>query len=222
MRFLSYKDFAMRISLLLPAALAAVLAACQNPPARHDQASSAAALAATAESGYPKAKTGTQVDDYHGTKIDDPYRWLEDVDSPDTRAWIDAEDKLTFAKLAQIPGRDRIREKLSAVWNYEKFSPPEKYGDHYFYTRNDGLQNQSILYVTESLDAAPRVLLDPNKLSADGTVALKSFAISDDGKHLAYGLSSGGSDWEEWHVLDVDSAKNTGDVLKWVKFSGAS
>jgi prolyl oligopeptidase len=214
-------EFAMRISLLLPAALATVLAACQSPPARHDQKPAAAAVA-TAESGYPKAKTGTQVDDYHGTKIADPYRWLEDVDASDTRAWIEAEDKLTFAQLAQIPGRDRIREKLSAVWNYEKFSPPEKYGDRYFYTRNDGLQNQSVLYVADSLDAAPRVLLDPNKLSTDGTVALKSFVISDDGKHIAYGLSSGGSDWEEWHVLDIDNARNTDDVLKWVKFSGAS
>ena len=212
----------MRISLLLPAALATVLAACQTPPAKHDQAPSSAATAATAESGYPKAKTGSQVDDYHGTKIADPYRWLEDVDSSDTRAWIEAEDKLTFAKLAQIPGRDRIRDKLSAVWNYEKFSPPEKYGNHYFYTRNDGLQNQAVLYVTDSLDTEPQMLLDPNKLSTDGTVALKSYSISDDGKYLAYGLSSGGSDWEEWHVLDVDTAKNTDDDLKWVKFSGAS
>jgi prolyl oligopeptidase len=211
----------MRISLLLPAALATLLAACQNPPARHDQTPTAARTT-TAESGYPKAKMGAQVDDYHGTKFADPYRWMEDVDASDTRAWIEAEDKLTFAKLAQIPGRDRIREKLSAVWNYEKFSPPEKYGEHYFYTRNDGLQNQSVLYVTESLDVAPRVLLDPNKLSSDGTIALKSYAISDDGKYLAYGLSSGGSDWEEWRVLDVDAAKNTDDVLKWVKFSGAS
>jgi prolyl oligopeptidase len=215
-------EFAMRISLLLPVALATLLAACQNPPAKPDRTTSAAPSATTADSGYPKAKMGTQIDDYHGTKIADPYRWMEDVDSADTRAWIDAEDKLTFARLAHIPGRDRIREKLSAVWNYEKFSPPEKYGDHYFYTRNDGLQNQSVLYVADSVDAEPHVLLDPNKLSTDGTVALKSFSISDDGKHLAYGLSSGGSDWEEWHVLDVDSAKNTDDVLKWVKFSGAS
>ncbi len=213
----------MRISLLLPAMLATVLAACQNAPARHDEKSAAAPMAtASTDTGYPKAKTGTQVDDYHGTKIADPYRWLENVDASDTRAWIEAEDKLTFAKLAQIPGRDRIREKLSAVWNYEKFSPPEKYGERYFYTRNDGLQNQSVLYVADSLEASPRMLLDPNKLSTDGTVALKSFVISDDGKHIAYGLSSGGSDWEEWHVLDVDAAKNTDDVLKWVKFSGAS
>ncbi len=211
----------MRLSLLLPAALATLLAACQNPPAKHDQPHSAAPTAMT-QSAYPKAKAGAQVDDYHGTRIADPYRWMEDLDSAETRAWIEAENKLTFGKLAQIPGRDRIHEKLSAVWNYEKFSPPEKYGEHYFYTRNDGLQNQSVLYVTESLDAAPRVLLDPNKLSADGTVALKSYSISDDGKFLAYGLSSGGSDWEEWHVLDVDTTKNTDDVLKWVKFSGAS
>ncbi|HEX3895438.1 MAG TPA: prolyl oligopeptidase family serine peptidase [Rudaea sp.] len=211
----------MRITLMLPAALALVLAACQGQQSARP-APQASARKSAADSNYPVAKTGNQVDDYHGTKIADPYRWMEDVDSSDTHAWIEAENKLTFGKLAQIPGRDRIREKLSAVWNYEKFSPPEKFGDHYFYTRNDGLQNQSVLYVTESLDAEPRVLLDPNKLSNDGTVALKSYAISNDGKFLAYGLSSGGSDWEEWHVLDVDKARNTDDVLKWVKFSGAS
>ena len=189
----------MRITLMLPVALALVLAACQGQQSTRT-ASPTPQKRSMSESGYPIAKTGTQVDDYHGTKIADPYRWMEDVDSSDTHAWIEAENKLTFGKLAQIPGRDRIREKLSAIWNYEKLSPPEKFGNHYFYTRNDGLQNQSVLYVTESLDAEPRVLLDPNKLSADGTIALKSFSISDDGKFLAYGLSSGGSDWEEWRL----------------------
>ena len=211
----------MRLSLVFPVVLATLLAACQNQPAK----TSAAPRAETKtmiDSSYPVAKTGNQVDDYHGTKIADPYRWMEDLDASDTRAWIESENKLTFGKLAQIPGRDRIREKLSAIWNYEKISAPEKYGSHYFYTRNDGLQNQAVLYVADALDAEPRVLLDPNKLTADGTMALKAYAISDDGKSLAYGLSSGGSDWEEWHVLDVDTAKNTGDVLKWVKFSGAS
>ncbi len=211
----------MRLSILLPAALASLLAACQNPPVKPMPGTPPEAKTIS-DSIYPVAKTGTQIDDYHGTRVADPYRWMEDVDSSQTRAWIESENKLTFGKLAQIPGRDRIREKLSAIWNYEKISPPQKYGDHYFYTRNDGLQNQAVLYVSESLDAQPRVLLDPNSLSTDGTVALKNFAISDDGKFLAYGLSSGGSDWEEWHVLDVDHAKKTDDVLKWVKFSGAS
>jgi len=212
----------MRITLLFPPVLALVLAACQGQQSARPAPPQTSEKKSVTDSSYPVAKTGNQVDDYHGIKIADPYRWMEDVESSDTHAWIEAENKLTFGKLAQIPGRDRIREKLSAVWNYEKFSPPEKFGGHYFYTRNDGLQNQSVLYVTESLDAEPRVLLDPNKLSADGTVALKSYSISSDGKFLAYGLSSGGSDWEEWHVLDVDKAKNTDDVLKWVKFSGAS
>ena len=211
----------MRITLMLPVALALALGACQGQQTTRT-GSPTPEKKSMSESGYPVAKTGTQVDDYHGTKIADPYRWMEDLDSSDTHAWIEAENKLTFGQLAQIPGRDRIREKLSAIWNYEKFSPPEKFGNHYFYTRNDGLQNQSVLYVTESLQTEPRVLLDPNTLSNDGTIALKSFSISDDGKFVAYGLSSGGSDWEEWHVLDVDTAKNTGDVLKWVKFSGAS
>ncbi|MEP6485621.1 MAG: prolyl oligopeptidase family serine peptidase [Rudaea sp.] len=211
----------MRVSLVFPIALATLLAACQNPPSKPDAAPRVETKTMT-DSRYPVAKTGNQVDDYHGTRIADPYRWMEDLDSSDTRAWIEAQNKLTFGTLAQIPGRERIRQELSAIWNHEKFSAPEKYGDHYFYTRNDGLQNQAVLYVAATLDAEPRVLLDPNKLSSDGTIALKAYAISDDGKFLAYGLSSGGSDWEEWHVLDVDKAKNTDDVLKWVKFSGAS
>ena len=171
---------------------------------------------------YPAAKKGPQVDTYHGVEVSDPYRWLENVDASDTRAWIDAENKQSSAFLAQIPVRDQLRKRLAELWNFERFSPPQKYGAHYFFTRNDGLQNQAMLYVADGLDAAPRVLLDPNTLAKDGTIALKSFEVSDDGTHVAYGLSSGGSDWEEWHVLDVDSGKPANDVLKWVKFSTVS
>ena len=200
------------------------LAACQTQPANHapTRADSTPATLPMSTSTYPATKTVSQVDDYHGVKVSDPYRWLEDLDSSDTRAWIDAQNKVTFGYLGQIAGRERIRRRLSEIWNYERFSPPEKYGEKYFYTHNDGLQNQAVLYVADSLDAAPRILLDPNTLSADGTMALKSFAINEAGTRVAYGVSSGGSDWEEWRVLDVATGRNTDDVLKWVKFSAVS
>ncbi len=171
---------------------------------------------------YPVAKTVNQVDDYHGVKVADPYRWLEDPDAADTRAWIEAENKLTFDFLEQIPQRKQIKERLTTLWNYEKYSPPFKEGNQYFYFKNDGLQNQDVLYTLASLEAEPRVLLDPNKLSVDGTVALSGLAISHDGKYLAYSLSSSGSDWQEWHVREIATGRDLSDVIKWSKFSGAA
>jgi len=171
---------------------------------------------------YPKAKTVDQVDDYHGTKVADPYRWLEDTDSADTKAWVEAENKVTFGYLDKIPYRGAIRDRLLKLWNFERFSAPEKEGTRYFYQHNNGLQNQNVLLVSESLNAEPSILLDPNTLSADGTVALAGSAISDDGKLMAYGTAASGSDWMEWHVRDVDSGKDLSDDIKWVKFSGAS
>jgi len=171
---------------------------------------------------YPKAKTVDQVDDYHGTKVADPYRLLEDTDSADTHDWVEAENKLTFSYLDQIPYRSAIRDRLLKLWNYERFTVPEQQGGRYFYQHNDGLQNQSVLLVAESLNAEPRVLLDPNTLSTDGTVALAGSALSDDGKLMAYGTATSGSDWTEWHVRDVDTSKDLADDIKWVKFSGAS
>jgi len=171
---------------------------------------------------YPKAKTVDQVDDYHGMKVADPYRWLEDTDSAETHDWVEAENKVTFSYLDQIPYRGAIREGLLKLWNYERFSVPEQQGGRYFFQHNTGLQNQSVLLVAESLNAEPRVLLDPNTLSSDGTVALAGTAMTDDGKLMAYGTSASGSDWTEWHVRDVDSGKDLPDLLKWVKFSGAS
>lgn len=171
---------------------------------------------------YPHAKTVNQIDDYHGVKVPDPYRWLEDTDSPETREWIEAENKLTFQYLEQIPYRQAIHDRLKTLWNYERFSVPEQQGGRYFYQHNTGLQNQSVLLVADSLSAEPRLLLDPNTLSADGTVALVGHAVSDDGKLLAYGTAASGSDWMEWHVREVDTAKDLPDTLRWVKFSGAS
>jgi len=171
---------------------------------------------------YPKAKTVDQIDDYHGVKVADPYRWLEDTDSPDTRAWVEAENKLTFGYLDKIPYRDAIRERLRKLWNYERFTAPEQEGGRYFYQHNNGLQNQNVLFVADSLNGEPRVLLDPNTLSSDGTVALAGTAITEDGKLMAYGTETSGSDWMEWHVRDVNTGRDLPDVIKWVKFSGAS
>ena len=171
---------------------------------------------------YPIARQADQIDNYHGIDVADPYRWLEDPDSEETRTWIEGQNQVTSGFLAQIPQRDRIKERLTQLWDYEKFGIPFKRGDRYFFFKNDGLQNQSVLYVLQSLDDEPRVLLDPNTLSEDGTVALSGYAISEDGKFMAYGLSSSGSDWQEWQVRDVDTTEDLSDRLKWIKFSGAS
>ncbi|MBO0798411.1 MAG: S9 family peptidase, partial [Blastocatellia bacterium] len=171
---------------------------------------------------YPKPRKSDQVDDYHGTKVADPYRRLENPDSDETRAWIEAENKLTFDFLEKIPDRKKIEERLTKLWNYEKYGTPFKEGKRYFYFKNDGLQNQSVLYTTDSLNGQPRALFDPNTLAKDGTVALSGFAVSHDGRRLAYGLSSSGSDWMEWKVRDIETGKDLSDDLKWVKFSGAS
>jgi len=171
---------------------------------------------------YPVARKSDQVDDYHGVKVADPYRWLEDLDSAETRKWVEEENKQTFAYLAEIPARTTIKERLTKLWNYEKYGVPFKEGNRYFYTRNSGLQNQSVLYSVNSLDAEPQTLLDPNTLSSDGTVALSGIAVSNDGKRLAYSLSASGSDWQEWKVRDVTTGKDLTDDLRWVKFSNAS
>lgn len=171
---------------------------------------------------YPKARKSDQVDNYHGVSVADPYRWLEDLDTGETKAWVDAENQLTQSYLSEIPERAKIRERLTKLWNYERYSVPFKNGSRYFYYKNDGLQNQAILYVTDSLEAAPRVLFDPNKLATDGTVALSGVSISDDGNWMAYGLSASGSDWQEWRVRNVATGEDNAEVLKWVKFSGAN
>ncbi len=171
---------------------------------------------------YPQTRKVEQTDDYHGTKISDPYRWLEDDNSAETKAWVEAQNKVTFAYLNQIPERAKIKARLTELWNYERYSAPGEKGGKYFYSKNDGLQNQSVFYVSNSVNDKGRVLLDPNKLSADGTVALSGLSISDDGKLLAYGLSASGSDWVEWHFREVETGKDLPDVLKDIKFSGAS
>jgi prolyl oligopeptidase len=171
---------------------------------------------------YPTSPLIDQVDEYHGISIADPYRWLEDPQAEDTHQWIESQNQVTFGYLESIPDRQQIRERLTQLWDYEKYGLPFKQGDRYFYFKNDGLQNQSVLYTLPSLEASPRVLLDPNQLSPDGTVALSGLSISEDGKFLAYGLATSGSDWQEWKVRDVETGADLSDHLKWIKFSGAS
>ncbi len=171
---------------------------------------------------YPAAPRGDQVDEYHGVKVEDPYRWMEDIDSPATHAWAVAEAKLTADFLAAIPGRDKVVRSLKDLWNYERWAAPEKHGAWWFYLHNDGLQNQSVLFETQDPEHPGRVLLDPNTLSADGTLALKGAGYSDDGRLMAYGLSEAGSDWEVWRVRDVASGKDLADEIRWAKFTGAS
>lgn len=171
---------------------------------------------------YPSSPKVEQVDSYHGVKVSDPYRWLENSDSEQTQAWIDAQNQVTFSFLENIPQREKIKQRLTQLWDYERYGIPFKQGDRYFYFKNDGLQNQSVLYTLKSLDDEPSVLLDPNQLSEDGTVALSGLEISEDGKLLAYGLSSSGSDWQEWKVREVETGNDLSDHLQWIKFSGAS
>ncbi len=171
---------------------------------------------------YPTTRKIDQTDDYHGVQVSDPYRWLENPDSEETQAWVEAQNAVTFGYLNEIPAREKIKQRLTQLWDYEKYGIPFKEGDRYFYYKNDGLQNQSVLYTLTSLDGEPKVLIDPNTLSEDGTVALGGISISQDGKLMAYGLSTSGSDWQEWKVRDVETGKDLSDHLKWVKFSGAS
>ena len=171
---------------------------------------------------YPAANRDKVVTDYHGVKIPDPYRWMEDIDSPATRAWVEAEGKLSHDYLEAIPGRDAVVQRLRQIWNFERWSPPEHHGRYWFYTHNDGLQNQSVIFATTDPSAPGRVLLDPNTLSKDGTVALRETAVSDDGRLFAYALSDAGSDWQIWHVRDVDTGTDLPDEIHWSKAGGGT
>jgi prolyl oligopeptidase len=171
---------------------------------------------------YPPTRKDDVVDDFHGTKVADPYRWLEDVDSAETRAWVEAENRVTFAYLEEIPERERIRKRLTALWDYPKYGAPFKKGGRYFFFKNSGLQNQSVLYMQTSLTDEPKVLLDPNRFSADGTVALSILAFAEDGRRVVYGTSGSGSDWQEFRVRDVDTQRDRSDQLQWIKFSTAA
>jgi prolyl oligopeptidase len=181
---------------------------------------SASALAAAP--AYPPAERGQTVDTIAGQPVPDPYRWLENDVRTDSKvkAWVDAENAVTSQYLASLPQRDAIKARLKQLFDYERYSPPRKEGGRYFFTRNSGLQNQSVLYVQDALNGSPRVLIDPNGWSKDGATALAEWRPSKDGKRLAYTIQDGGTDWRTVKVLDVDSGRTLGDELKWVKFSG--
>src|SRR5438477_6140141 len=171
---------------------------------------------------YPPGPTSDQVDDYSGTKVADPYRPLENPDAPESRQWIEAENKITFDFLKTIPERDGIRKRLTEVWDYERFGVPFKEKNSYFFSKNTGLQNQNVLYAATNFFEKPRTLLDPNLLAKDGTIALGGVDVTDDAKLMAYGLAASGSDWQQWKVRDVETGKDRQDLVDWVKFSNAS
>ena len=171
---------------------------------------------------YPPARRGDTLEVLHGTPVADPYRWMEDLDADETQQWVAAENELTHGYLAKLPAREEIRQRLTALWDYEKYGVPFRRGSRVFYTYNPGLLNQGVLYWQASLDAEPQPLLDPNALSEDGTVALTGYEVSDNGRWLAYGVSASGSDWQEWRVREVETGRDLPDLLRWVKFSGAA
>jgi len=171
---------------------------------------------------YPPTRRVDQVDHYHGTPVEDPYRWLEDTDSPETRSWIEEQNRLTAAWLGSVPQRAAIVRRMTELWDRPRWSVPFRKGGRVFSLRNDGLQDQAVLHVQDSPDAPARVLLDPNALSRDGTVSLSTLAVSKDGGLLAYGVSEGGSDWQEFRVREVDTGSDRPDRLGWIKFSGAA
>lgn len=215
----------MRSSLPLCALL--LTSACVTappPPPAPPELAAAEAAAATAKEGdiaYPLTRRMDLVEPQFGVAVADPYRWLEnDVrNDPEVRAWVTAENEVTDAFLETLPLRNRFKARMTELYDYERFGVPEKKGGRYFYTRNDGLQNQSVLYVRDSLNGPARMLIDPNSWSADGATALAEWVPSEDGKHLLYSIQDGGTDWRTVRVLDVASSQPTSDEVKWVKFS---
>src|SRR5512136_1250027 len=193
--------------MLILFTMALAFAACQKPAAK---------LA------YPATKKVDQVDDYCGTKVADPYRWLEDDNAADTKAWVEAQNKVTFGYLDTIPYRPKIKARLTEIFNYPRYGAPFRAGEFYIFTKNDGLQNQSVTYVQKGLDGTPEVLFDPNALSADGTVRQGIISTSGDDKLLALSRGEAGSDWSEILVMDVATKALLPDRVQWVKFSGAA
>jgi prolyl oligopeptidase len=171
---------------------------------------------------YPETRRTDHTDDYFGTTVADPYRWMEDLEQPEVAAWVEAQNQIAAPFLGSLPGHGDIQSRLTELWNYERFGVPFKEGGLYFFTGNDGLQDQDVLYVTESLDAEPRVLIDPNGFSEDATIALADYSVSPDGRFIAYATSDGGTDWNTWQVRDVSSGEDLGEAVRFTKFTGAS
>ena len=168
---------------------------------------------------YPDTQKSDATETYFGTEVPDPYRWLENDTAKEVEQWVEAQNELTYNYLEQIPYREKIAQRLKTLWNYERMGVPHQEGGRYFFFKNDGLQDQSILYMKETLDSEPELVIDPNQFSQDGSVALMDFSVSHDGKYLAYTISRGGSDWREVHVMNLENGKQLDDHLKWLKFS---
>lgn len=205
-----------RRALARGAAVPAVAAAAALLGAAHPAAAEAI--------DYPDTEKVDVVDTYHGVEVPDPYRWLENDVREDPRVadWVERQNEVTFGFLEQIPERDAIRQRLTELWDYEKYSSPSKVGDYYVFSKNDGLQNQSVLYKVDTLDGEPEVLLDPNTWSEKGTIALSGLSFSEDGKWAAYARSTAGSDWREWRVMNVETGEHLPETIRWTKWGGAS
>jgi prolyl oligopeptidase len=171
---------------------------------------------------YPETRKSDHVDVYFGVEVPDPYRWLEDDNSAETAEWVKAQNEVTFGYLENIPFRGKIRDRLTQIWDYPRYSSPFRAGKYYFFFKNDGMQNQSVIYIQDGLEGKPRVFLDPNTFSEDGTVALSSLSISNDDRYFAYGISRAGSDWVEAKVIEIETGKELDDLIEWIKFSGIS
>ena len=210
---------------IVPVLASVAFATCSPAPkmAEKPTTTTTAPAPATKKFTYPATRTSDTVYDHHGTKVADPYSWLEDPDSEETAAWVKAQNQVTFGYLESIPQREPIRKRITELFDFEKFSTPWKEGGRYFWFRNDGLQPQYVLYTSTSPDPkSAKVLIDPNVMSKDGTVALGPLAVSMDGKMIAYAIADAGSDWHTFRVREIDTGKDLSDEVKWVKFSGAS
>ena len=207
-----------KLSILSAAAL---LAACGQAPEKQAEAKQNERKTISVKD-YPEVRKDSVVDDYYGTQIADPYRWLENDTSAETAAWVKAQNEVTFDYLAQIPYREQIKERLTALWDYEKAGTPFKRGDYYFQYQNDGVQNQSVLYYQKGLGDNWEVLIDPNTLSEDGTASMNGMGFSKDGKYMAYGISRAGSDWVTINVMKLENKEALADKIEYVKFSGIS
>jgi prolyl oligopeptidase len=171
---------------------------------------------------YPATPTVDQTDDYHGTLVSDPYRWLEDLSSPDTKDWIKAQNRLTQSYLVKIPRKEQIRQRLTELWDFPRAYAPLKVKGRYFQLRNSGLQNQDVLYTMDAVEGEKRILLDPNELSEDGTISLTNWEISPDGNLLAYATNTSGSDWQIWRVREIDTGQDLADIIQWNKFASVA
>ncbi len=182
----------------------------------------AALIAQPSRRSYPRPRQGDVIEDYHGTKVADPYRWMEDLNAPELKQWVDAENAITSKYLEGLPQRDALKQRITELWNYPKVTAPRYQGRQWFYSRNRGLQRQSVVFTRETLNGSETVAIDPNTLSPDGAIALSGFVPAPDAQHFAYGQSEGGSDWSTYYVRELGSGKQLPDVIRWVKFSGLS